>query len=189
MRKIILVLSVILLASIYNIVEAADLPTFPAKVKVAGKELVRNGMGMRYATIFKVKVYRAALYLLKKETSAEKIIASTEPKRLDMVFVREVSKEKIQNGWKKGFKNNKVDTKKFELEYKKEMDALNSGMKTMNDGDKMSFIFLNQEVEVLINDKRTALIKSKEFFHKLILLWIGVPPNSELKEGLLGLSS
>ena len=69
------------------------------------------------------------------------------------------------------------------------MEALNAGMKTMNDQEKMSFIFLNDTVEILINGKRTALMKSKEFFHKLPLLWIGVPPNSELKEGLLGLSS
>ena len=44
-------------------------PKVPKSVTVGGKKCVLNGTGMREATVFKVDVYKGALYLPSKQRS------------------------------------------------------------------------------------------------------------------------
>ena len=76
---------------------------FPDQVQVAGSTLALNGLGLRQATVFKVNVYVAALYVPKTSNDANAILASTAPKQLVLQFVRNVSAEDIAKGWNEGF--------------------------------------------------------------------------------------
>src|SRR5256885_10815848 len=87
--------------------------TMPDTVTVEGKNLVLNGMGIREATVFNVKVYVAGLYVEKKSQAADELIRSEQVKRLDLVFVRDVDHDDVVEAWHKGFKNNGPDMAKL----------------------------------------------------------------------------
>ncbi len=55
---------------------------FDDKVKAGNKELVLNGIGIRKATIFKVKVYYGGLYLEQKSSDHNAILNSASPKQI-----------------------------------------------------------------------------------------------------------
>src|SRR5262245_6798797 len=75
----------------------------PEQVTVGGRTLRLNGMGLREATILKVRVYVAGLYLVARSTDASQIIASEEPKRLVLDFVRDVGRGSLVEAWNEGF--------------------------------------------------------------------------------------
>ena len=78
--------------------------TLPDEVALEGadKPLVLNGAGIREK--FFVDVYVGALYLAEKTTDAETAIDAPGAKRVLMHFVyKEMSKEKLVDGWREGF--------------------------------------------------------------------------------------
>ena len=76
---------------------------FPSTVTVGGEKLVLNGVGMREATMFKVDVYRGALYLPAKSSDAKAILSQETAFMIDMKFLREVEKDKLTGAWTDGF--------------------------------------------------------------------------------------
>ncbi|RMG39465.1 MAG: hypothetical protein D6719_13280 [Candidatus Dadabacteria bacterium] len=156
----------------------------PQSLSVAGKTLYLNGSGYRKATFFKIKVYRAALYLEKKSHNPEEIINSKETKRLVMKFVRSVSKKRLQSGWRDGFRKNAEDYFAIEQQIK----AFNQMMPDVSDGDTIVLTWTNGDtVTVTINGKKTGEIKNSNFARAIMAIWLGKnPPNQDLKEGLLG---
>jgi hypothetical protein len=53
---------------------------FPEQTQVQASPLTLNGLGLRQATMLKVNVYIAALYMAQKSTDANAILASNTPK-------------------------------------------------------------------------------------------------------------
>jgi hypothetical protein len=51
----------------------------PDSVKAGGADLVLNGLGIRKATLLKVKVYVAGLYLPEKSNDAGRILSADRP--------------------------------------------------------------------------------------------------------------
>jgi Chalcone isomerase-like len=62
----------------------------PEQAQVQASPLMLNGLGLRQATMLKVNVYVAALYVAQKSTDANAILASNTPKKLVLHFVRDV---------------------------------------------------------------------------------------------------
>lgn len=147
--------------------------------------LVLNGKGLRTATWFKVKVYEASLFLTKKETSAETILASTEPKRLELAFLRDVSADDIQKAWNDSFeKNCKTDC---EADAAK-LAQIKAMVTSVKEGEKMLFELIPQGVTPTIGGKTGAPVLSPTFSRNFLAIWLGDhPPNESLKQGLLGL--
>src|SRR5512144_2908913 len=77
---------------------------FPDTVSVGGRELRLNGAGIR--TKFFAKVYAGALYLAEPSSDADAIVAADLPKRVRMVFLRDVDRKKILETYREGFHNN-----------------------------------------------------------------------------------
>ena len=71
------------------LIPAHAITEFPPTMPAESRTLSLNGVGTRKATIFKVKVYDAALYLEKKSKNAEEILDSNQIKRVDMFFLRD----------------------------------------------------------------------------------------------------
>src|SRR5690242_20244220 len=65
--------------------------SFPDQAQVGGTALTLNGLGLRQATMLKVSVYVAALYVAKTSSDPAAIVASNSPKELILQFVRDVS--------------------------------------------------------------------------------------------------
>jgi hypothetical protein len=75
--------------------------TFPTTEWVDGHVLHLNGVGVRTATIFRIHIYLAALYVEHPSHDANTIEASPEIKTLFLEFVRSASKEELQDSMRK----------------------------------------------------------------------------------------
>src|SRR5689334_13933681 len=71
----------------------------PKQTLVDKRTLLLNGTGMRKATIFKVKVYSAALYLEKLSHDPKEILNSNQMKKVELHFVHDVPADKMKNAW------------------------------------------------------------------------------------------
>src|SRR5437868_3626530 len=74
----------------------------PDQVTLEGKTLKLNGTGLRQATILKVNVYAAGLYLQSPSGDGEAIANSDQPKSIEMVFMREVSAKQMADAFQAG---------------------------------------------------------------------------------------
>ena len=159
--------------------------TMPDSVQVSGKTLSLNGMGVREATMLKVDVYVAGLYLEQVSSDPAAILASPGTKRMVLKFVRDVDREDIVDAWKEGFKKNATVSA---ASLKADIDKLNSWMGNFAEGDTLTFTFLpDGSVQVDVNKARKGTIKGEGFARSLLSIWLGKkPPNGGLKKGLLG---
>jgi len=156
----------------------------PDQATVAGKSLKLNGAGLRQATILKINVYAAGLYLENSSNDGEAIANSDQIKSIEMVFMREVSAKQMAEAFQEGFDKNCVAGC---AQLKPDITKLQGLLKDMKKGDSMSFHFLAEGVAVMIRGQKVGSIGDKAFSHQLIRCWIGKnPPNAGLKEGLLG---
>ena len=156
----------------------------PDQVTLQGKMLKLNGTGLRQATILKINVYAAGLYLENASKDGEAIANSDQPKTIQMAFLRDVSGKQMADAFQEGFEKNCVAGC---AELKTDISKLQGLMKDMKKGDTMTFHFTSSGVELMIRGQKVGSVGDKAFSHQLIRCWIGKnPPNAGLKEGLLG---
>lgn len=158
---------------------------FSDSVKLGNADLALNGLGMRKATIFDVKVYVAALYLPQKASDPGQILGANRPWRLELRFVRNVGASDIRDAWQEGFERSAPD-KVVALQAR--IDAMKAAMTDFKDGQ--SLVFSNEPttgVTVAVNGAAAQPITGADFAMALLALWLGPkPPNADLKSGLLG---
>lgn len=158
---------------------------FPDTVNLGRANLTLNGMGMRTATLFKVKVYAAGLYLTQKSKDAKAVLAMQWPMQMQMEFFREVEDEKIRDAWDRSFKDN-CGEKCQELA--KGLGQLKNLMASVKKGDRMIYTFQESGVEVALNGKKVGDVPGADFARFVLSTWLGDhPPNEALKTGLLGI--
>ncbi|HEY2139745.1 MAG TPA: chalcone isomerase family protein, partial [Chthoniobacterales bacterium] len=154
----------------------------PDQVTLQGKTLKLNGTGLRQATILKINVYAAGLYLEKPAGDGEAIANADQAKSIEMVFMRDVSAKQMADAFQEGFDKNCVAGC---AELKPDIARLQGLIKDLKKGDSMAFHFLPDGVEVMIRGQKMGTVGDKAFSHQLIRCWIGKnPPNARLKEGL-----
>ena len=73
-------------------------------IKVGDKDLNLNGTGVRSA--MSVKIYVAGLYLREKNKDADAVIASKDPKRLVLVFKRNLKSSIVLSAFRDGIRLN-----------------------------------------------------------------------------------
>jgi Chalcone isomerase-like len=159
-------------------------------VKVAGKELKLNGAGLRTRAMF--KVYAIGLYLPKKETTTESVLASTGPRRFTIVMLRDLGGEDFGQAFMSGINANSDKAEKGKL---------------VNQMVKFGEIFVNvgglKKGDTLITDwvpeKGTTIelngkpltepLPDVAFYNAVLKIWLGdKPADSALKPALLGSS-
>ena len=154
------------------------------QVTVEGKSLKLNGTGLRQATILRVNVYAAGLYLATTGSDGEAIANSDQPKAIEMAFLRDVTAKQMAEAFQEGFDKNCVaDCARL----KPEIGKLQGLLKDMKKGETMGFHFTSDGVQMMIRGQKVGSLGDKAFSHQLIRCWIGKnPPNAGLKDGLLG---
>jgi len=159
--------------------------TLPDSVVVEGTTLVLNGLGLREATMLKVDVYVAGLYVERKSADAEAILGAAGPHRLVMQFVRDVGRADLAKGFTEGFDRNAGAARQALGE---RIATLNGWLSDVKVGDTMMFTFLpGQGVEVEVRGEKRGDIPGDDFARGLLSVWLGPkPPNPGLKNGLLG---
>jgi len=158
---------------------------FPEQTQVQTSPLALNGLGLRQATMLKVNVYVAALYVAQKSTDANAILASNTPKQLVLHFVRDVDGADLKKAWEEGFANNA----KAQLPALKErIEQLKAWMVDMKSGQKLTFTHKpGAGIEVDVHGKVQGTVAGDDFAKAFLAIWLGAkPPNPTLKAGLLG---
>lgn len=155
---------------------------------VGGVNLQLNGFGTRYKGPF--KVYVGELYTTKKVTSLEELIAAPGPKRLSMVFVREIEAGPFGKLLTRGVEDNTS---------KSEMSKLVPGLIRMGDIFTVNKVLVPGDVihidwipgtGMLITAKGKVQgepFKEPEFYRAIMSIWFGnVPADHNLKDAMLG---
>jgi hypothetical protein len=163
-----------------------DTYSLPDLQTVGQQVLVLNGVGLRKATFFKVKVYAAGLYLEKKTKSAEEILAAPGPKKVVMQFLRTVSSSSIREAWDSSFE--KFCQAQACDSIRPDIQKLKDLLPEMKEGMVMSYTFTPEKTLLEVQGSQKGEFSSGLFARALLSAWIGPqPPNPELKDGLLGL--
>ncbi len=158
--------------------------TVPDSVTAGGSELTLNGLGLRLATFLKVEVYVAALYVPERSNNAGDLLEADQPWQLSLSFLRSVGSEDMVDAWNEGFASN---AKKQLPALKDRIASLNGAMTDLNEGDTLTFSYApGSGTAVGVNGTEAAIIQGDDFAAALLSIWLGKPPNTEIKTGLLG---
>lgn len=155
---------------------------------VGGTSLHLNGFGTRYKGPF--KVYVGELYTTKKVESLEELMAAPGPKRLSMVFVREIEAGPFGKLLTRGVEDNTT---------KAEMSKLVPGLIRMGDIFTVNKVLVPGDVIHIDWIPGTGMVvtakgkvqgepfKEPEFFRAMMSIWFGnVPADHNLKDAMLG---
>ncbi|MDL2357528.1 MAG: chalcone isomerase family protein [Pseudomonadota bacterium] len=161
---------------------------FDDTVKVGGKDLKLNGLGMR--TKFIVKVYAAGLYLPEKKNTVADILKIDGPRRMTLVMMREISSDEFGQAFMTGLNNNidKAEKSKFVTQISKfgEMFGTIEGLKK---GDTLHIDWIPGTGTVCeLNGKKIGeVLQDVNYFNAVLKIWLGDKPvDSSLKPVLLG---
>ena len=157
---------------------------FPDTVAAGGHELKLNGAGLR--TKFFAKVYAGALYLVEPSGDAEAILAADAPRRVRMVFLRDVDKAKILDTYREGFRNNSGGPALEALLAK--LDRIAPALVDMKKGGEMVVTYVPGEgTTVAAAGGAPVTVEGKDFADAMFRNWLGArPADGDLKKDLLG---
>jgi hypothetical protein len=158
--------------------------------KVAGKDLRLNGAGVRTRAIF--KVYAMGLYLGKKETTTDAVLASTGPRRFTIVMLREVSGDDFGQAFMTGINNNTDKAEKGKIVNQMvKLGEIFVNVGGLKKGDKLIVDWVPDKGTVIeLNGKSLSEpLPELGFYNALLKIWLGdKPADSDLKPLLLGAS-
>jgi Chalcone isomerase-like len=155
---------------------------------IRGSALQLNGAGVRYKTVF--KVYVAALYLGKKVSTPEELLAAAGPKRMTVTMLREIDSVELGRAFVRGFEDNTPRSEAFRLSAQMfRMGQIFAEQKKLLPGESFSIDWIPGTGTVIsVKGKpQGEPFKEVEFFNALMRIWLGpVPADWKLKEALLG---
>lgn len=157
---------------------------FPDSVKVEGKELHLNGVGIRKATFLKVKVYYGGLYLEQKAKDPGVFLNTPAPKQIVMHFVRDVDAKKLREAFNEGMEAANINHTNF----KAQMEKFNSFVDDVVKNDEFVISFLSDGVLFSSTKRKTnEKVAGADFSRALLSIWFNNARDEGLRSGLLGL--
>jgi hypothetical protein len=159
--------------------------SFPQSIQARGQTLTLNGLGLRKATIFGIKVYVGALYLPRPTADANAILTSREPTAMELHFVFHVSAGQLRSAWKEGFEKS-AGGQLPRLQSR--IALLDSWMSAVSSGQRMTFVRIpGVGIEYSLDGNVRGTIPGDDFATAFLAIWLGAsPPNPQLRAGLLG---
>ena len=155
-------------------------PIWPAD----GLALRLNGAAVRTYSIFRVRIYMAALYLEQPSRDAETILRSDTAKLLLIRFLHDVSAERSRDAWVRGFEQN------CRAPCHLSDDILSRFLASMPDfrrGDQSTLLFAGRSVQITVNARVMGTIDDAGFARAMLANFIGpYPPSETFKLALLG---
>jgi long-chain acyl-CoA synthetase len=172
------------LATAASAVEVAGVAV-PDKAQVAGRELVLNGAGLRTRAIF--KVYVGSLYLPKKATTSEAVLAQA-PRRVQLNVLRDLSADQLIGALDDGLKANTTDEEYRSLATPLgEMAAIMKSFGQAKEGSVVTLDFIDGATHIGLDGKERGTIAGEAFNVALTRVWVGEHPVQEdLRKAMLG---
>lgn len=159
--------------------------SFPGRIQVRGETLTLDGLGLRKATIFGIKVYVGALYVLHPTADAARILNSREPAEVELRFVFRVTAGQLRDAWQEGFEKSAAT----ELpQLRSRIAQLNGWMTGVGSGQRMTFLRIpGVGIQYSLDGNVLGTISGDDFATAFLAIWLGSsPPSPELRAGLLG---
>jgi hypothetical protein len=155
---------------------------FPETVSAGGKILKLNGLGLRKKFMF--KVYVGGLYLEVPSKDAVGILASDQARAVRMVFLRDLTREQLVEGFRNGFDANAKDRNGQQAAF----DRMLALIRDVKQGEALTFTYLpGKGTSLQADDRMLGTFEGRAFAEDLFLIWLGnAPPTAELKAGMLG---
>ncbi|CAN7224116.1 chalcone isomerase family protein [Variovorax sp. LjRoot290] len=153
-----------------------------------GSKLQLNGAGVRYKAVF--KVYTAGLYLGKKASTTEEVLAVPGAKRMAITMLRDIDANELGKLFTRGVEDNSPKTEMLQLiPGLVRMGQMFADQKQLKAGDAFTVDWV-PGTGTVISVKGVAQgepIKEQAFFNALMRIWLGPnPADWKLKDALLG---
>jgi hypothetical protein len=185
MRKLAAALALLALALPAHAKKVAGVE-FEDTVDADGAKLVLNGAGVRKK--FVIKVYAGGLYLAEPSKDADAIVAADAPKRVRMVFLRDVSRSQVMDAYREGFRNNSAGPGLDALLAK--LDKLAPAVpEKLGEGAEMFVTYVPGKGTTVAaaGGGAPVTVEGKDFADALFRNWLGRKPADDgLKEAMLG---
>ena len=160
--------------------------TMPDTMQVGGRTLQLNGIGLRTFTVFHVRGYAGALYLVNRTTDPETALSEPGPKALIMQFARSASKQQVHDLYMQSSNQYCAKHACTDADRASFLQLLGT-VQAVRPGDRTGFIVSDAGVEVLFNDTRQAMIADPAFGRTVLDSDLGTTtPSAQLRDGLLG---
>jgi hypothetical protein len=161
---------------------------FPTSLTLANAPLQLNGAGVRYKAVF--KVYAAGLYLTSKASTPEAVLATSGPRRLHIVMLREIDANELGRLFTKGMEQN-ASREEFSkvIPGVIRMSDIFSQRKKLVAGEYFTIDYVPGTGSIIsvMGKPASDPIKEPEFFNALMKIWLGKSPaDAQLKDSLLG---
>ncbi len=154
---------------------------------VQGTPLVLQGSGTRYRAVF--KVYDMALYLPRKARTAEEILATSGPMRIEFVAQRDIPGTDLGLSFIKGLSGNATpDQIRRHTPSSNRLVEIFSGRTKLASGDTfaMEFVPGKGTTFYIQGQAQGTPVGDAEYFGMVLRIWLGASPvDSQLKEALL----
>ncbi len=160
---------------------------FDSPIELRGTKLELNGAGIRYKVV--VKVYAAGLYLTKKASTLEEVLAAPGPKRMAITVLRDVDSAELGKLFTRGVEDNTPRSEMSKLVPGLiRMGQIFSDHKKLLTGENFLIEWIPGTGTVItIKGKAQEPFKEPEFFGALMRIWLGPnPADWKLKDALLG---
>lgn len=159
----------------------------PDRLQLGDKQLVRNGVGVRRATVLNVHVYVGALYLEQRTTETKAALESRRSKLLELHFVRDVSRTEMLEAIQEGVDKNAGAQLTAAKEH---MRSFERYLPDLHKGTVLRLAYTpGRGLEVRANGKLLGTEPNDAFANLVFRIWLGEhPPDEKLKAQLLGAS-
>jgi hypothetical protein len=155
-----------------------------------GSKLQLNGAGVRYKAVF--KVYTAGLYLGKKASTTEDVLAAPGAKRITITMLRDIDANELGKLFTRGVEDNSPKSEMLQLiPGLVRMGQMFADQKQLKAGDTFTVDWLPGTGTVISvkGAPQGDPIKEQAFFNALMRIWLGPnPADWKLKDALLGKS-
>lgn len=159
--------------------------SFPEHLSAQGQALTLNGLGIRKATFFRIKVYVGALYLAHPSRDASAILRASEPSEIMLHFLWSVSASRLRDAWNDGFAKS-APAERAQL--RSRLAQFDGWMASVKSGQSMAFVHVpGKGITYLLDGVPRGTVTGDDFARAFLGIWLGPrPPGRQLKAGLLG---
>lgn len=161
---------------------------YEPSTELQGNKLQLNGAGIRYYGPF--KVYAAGLYLGKKASTPEEVLAQPGAKRIAVTMLREIDAGELGKLFTRGVEDNmEKGTFAMLIPGLLRMSQIFAQHKKLQPGQSFTLDWVPGKGTVVsvAGVQQGEPFKEAEFYNALVRIWLGpVPADWKLKESLLG---